>query len=105
MRNRWRRFLSNAIVVLCGVAGVQSQSMTVDLHNGWQVKVFGTVTAGMLANPNALALMVAGILCSLLLTRSRQRRGWPRAPADRCRSGRCWLWRCRYRHRSVSACP
>jgi diguanylate cyclase (GGDEF)-like protein len=45
-----------------------AQSTIVDLHNGWQVKVFGTVIgAGMLANHNALGLMVAGILCSLML--------------------------------------
>src|SRR5262249_2648690 len=39
----------------------------------------------------------------LLPTRSRHGRGWPGAPADKCRSGSCWGWCWRYRHRSVSA--
>ncbi len=47
----------------------------------------------------SICLFMAG-----LLRRSR-RRGSLRAPAGRCRSGRCWSSPRRYPHRSASACP
>lgn len=45
-----------------------AQSRMVNLHNGWRVQTFSSVTEGrVLANPNALGSMLGGILVSLLL--------------------------------------
>ena len=51
-----------------GKAADTALSATIDLHNGWTVKTFGTVTnAGVLSNVAALALLLTGIVLSLLL--------------------------------------
>jgi diguanylate cyclase (GGDEF)-like protein len=59
---------STAATFRAGAAPVGAQSTTVKLHNGWDVKVFGAVDgSGVLGNPNALALLLGGLLLSLLL--------------------------------------
>jgi diguanylate cyclase (GGDEF)-like protein len=51
-----------------GSAPAGAQSVTINLHNGWQVETFGPVTgAGLLANANALVGLLGGITLSLLL--------------------------------------
>jgi diguanylate cyclase (GGDEF)-like protein len=51
-----------------GSAPRGSQVVTIDLHNGWHVQTFGVVNdGGVLANRNALALLLAGLSVSLLL--------------------------------------
>jgi signal transduction histidine kinase len=58
---------SNA-VFSSGKAPAGAQSVTIDLHNGWTVTTFGTVaSAGLWANGNALALLIAGVVLSALL--------------------------------------
>jgi len=51
-----------------GSAPVGAQSRTVDLHDGWHVTVFGAVGgSAVIGNANALALLLGGIVLSLLL--------------------------------------
>ena len=50
-----------------GSTPIRAQSTTIDLHNGWHVRVFGASTgAGMLSNADALTLLLGGIMLSLL---------------------------------------
>lgn len=59
---------AHAVTLRAGTPSAGAQSTTIDLHNGWRVQVFGTVTAGgLLANGNSLALLLAGVVLSLLL--------------------------------------
>jgi diguanylate cyclase (GGDEF)-like protein len=45
-----------------------AQSATIPLHNGWTVETFGVVAgSGMFADPDALALLIAGVALSMLL--------------------------------------
>jgi len=51
-----------------GTAPIDAMSTSVDLHNGWHVQTFAAVDgSGVLGNANALALLLAGFLLSLLL--------------------------------------
>jgi diguanylate cyclase (GGDEF)-like protein len=51
-----------------GWARARAQVATIHLNNGWHVQVFGVVTgSGVLANRNALAILLGGIVLSLLL--------------------------------------
>ena len=51
-----------------GKAPSGAESTTASLHNGWTVETFTSVAAsGIFANANALALLVAGMVLSLLL--------------------------------------
>ena len=45
-----------------------AQSVAIDLHNGWTVRAFAVVVTGsVFGNGNALALLIAGVVLSLLL--------------------------------------
>ncbi len=51
-----------------GAAPVHAQSTSVDLRNGWHVQVAGPIAGtGVAGNATALALLLSGILVSLLL--------------------------------------
>ena len=51
-----------------GAAPSGAEATTINLHNGWSVQVFAAAsTSGIFANTNALALLLSGILFSLLL--------------------------------------
>jgi diguanylate cyclase (GGDEF)-like protein len=55
-------------VFRAGNAPRNAQSVTINLHNGWMVQTFATVASGgVLANGNALALLIAGAALSLVL--------------------------------------
>jgi len=59
---------SSKFTFTAGSAPAGAQSMTVSLHNGWYVEVFGGVTAGgVLGDPYALAPLLGGIFLSFLL--------------------------------------
>jgi diguanylate cyclase (GGDEF)-like protein len=59
---------SSKVTFKAGSAPVGSQSTSVNLHNGWHVETFAAVKgSGLLANSNALALLMAGFVLSLLL--------------------------------------
>ena len=59
---------SSKVTFKAGSAPKGAQSTTIDLHNGWSVQVFGAVTeGGVLANRNALSLLLGGLVFSLLL--------------------------------------
>jgi diguanylate cyclase (GGDEF)-like protein len=59
---------TSAVSFKAGSAPVGAQSTTIDLNNGWHVQVFGALTGGgVLANPNALILLLGGIVVSLSL--------------------------------------
>jgi diguanylate cyclase (GGDEF)-like protein len=59
---------STKVTFKAGRAPVGAQSATVDLHNGWHVQVFAAVDGpGVVGNSNALALVLAGLVLSLLL--------------------------------------
>jgi diguanylate cyclase (GGDEF)-like protein len=58
---------SNATFTL-GSPKAGAQSSTTNLHNGWSVKTFGVLAAtGVFADGDALALLIAGCLASVLL--------------------------------------
>jgi diguanylate cyclase (GGDEF)-like protein len=64
----YHAYTSN-VVFKGGRAPSSGHSVTINLHNGWTVTTFGTVaTAGVLHNRNALGVVLAGSLLSLLLT-------------------------------------
>jgi len=47
---------------------VSAQRTTIDLHNGWKVIVASTpIATGILASPNALAVLVGGTLLAILM--------------------------------------
>jgi diguanylate cyclase (GGDEF)-like protein len=51
-----------------GPKAVGASATSVDLHNGWHVEVFASTDGGgVIDNPAALALLLAGVLVSLLL--------------------------------------
>jgi diguanylate cyclase (GGDEF)-like protein len=59
---------SSKVTFRAGSPPVRAQSATINLHNGWQVETFGSVTgAGVLSNGNALIRLLSGIALSLLL--------------------------------------
>ena len=59
---------STAVTFKAGSTPAGAQSRTIDLHNGWHVQVFNVVSgSGVVTNPNALALLLSGIVLSLLL--------------------------------------
>src|ERR1700733_12951679 len=59
---------STKVTFKAGRAPAGAQSATVDLHNGWHVQVFAAVHGpGVPGNSNALALVLAGFVLSLLL--------------------------------------
>jgi diguanylate cyclase (GGDEF)-like protein len=59
---------SSKVTFNAGSAPAGSQSTSVNLHNGWHVETFGAVSgSGVLENENALALLLAGFVVSLLL--------------------------------------
>jgi diguanylate cyclase (GGDEF)-like protein len=59
---------SSKVTFKAGAAPAGSQSNSVNLHNGWHVKTSAMVTgSGVLGNENALALLLAGFVLSLLL--------------------------------------
>jgi signal transduction histidine kinase len=48
--------------------GNDAHATAIDLHNGWTVQAFATVVSeGVFTNGNALALLIAGVVLSLLL--------------------------------------
>ena len=59
---------SSKVTFKAGSAPAGAQSTTIDLHNGWSVQAFGAATGvGVLADRNALALLLGGTALSLLL--------------------------------------
>ena len=65
---RFRNSTSDATFT-SGKAPAGAKSASVDLRNGWTVKTLGTVgSASILENDSALALLVAGVVLSLLLS-------------------------------------
>jgi diguanylate cyclase (GGDEF)-like protein len=59
---------SSKVTFKAGSARAGSQSTSVNLHNGWHVETFGSVTgAGVLDNSDAVTLLLAGLGLSLLL--------------------------------------
>ena len=59
---------SSAVTFRAGSAPAGAQSATIYLDNGWHVQVFGAMSGGgVFANPNALALLLSGIVVSLSL--------------------------------------
>ncbi len=59
---------SGTVTSSSGVPRHGAQSAAVNLHNGWSVTIFGApIDAGVLADGQALALLIAGILLSALL--------------------------------------
>ncbi len=58
----------SAVSFTAGRAPAGAQSTTIDLGGGWHIKTFGTASgAGLIGNKNALALLVGGILLTVLL--------------------------------------
>jgi diguanylate cyclase (GGDEF)-like protein len=56
------------VVFTAGTAPGHPQTSTINLHNGWTVQSFGApLSAGVLADRNAVTLMVGGTLLSLLV--------------------------------------
>jgi diguanylate cyclase (GGDEF)-like protein len=67
VRFRYRAGLSEA-TFNTGAAPAGSQSATIDLHNGWTVQTFAAASGGgILANRNALMMLVGGTALSLLV--------------------------------------
>jgi len=59
---------SSKAVFSSGKIPAGAQSTTISLHNGWTVRTFAVVDgSGVLANGSALALLLTGIVLSLLL--------------------------------------
>src|ERR1017187_5188571 len=59
---------SSKVIFRAGSAPAGSTPTSVDLHNGWHVETFGTVDgSGVFGNSNALTLLSAGFVLSLLL--------------------------------------
>jgi diguanylate cyclase (GGDEF)-like protein len=59
---------SSKVTFRAGSAPAGSQSTSVNLHNGWHLETSAMVTgSGVLGNENALALLLAGFVLSLLL--------------------------------------
>jgi diguanylate cyclase (GGDEF)-like protein len=78
------RTSSGTITFADGVAPRGAQSSTVDLHDGWTVTSFGAAAgSGVPSDGHALAVLIAGLLLSLLLgvLILRLRSGRPSTPA------------------------
>jgi diguanylate cyclase (GGDEF)-like protein len=59
---------SSRVAFSAGSAPAGSTSTAVSLHNGWHVQIFAMVDgSSVFANPNALALLLAGFVLGLLL--------------------------------------
>jgi diguanylate cyclase (GGDEF)-like protein len=59
---------SSGATYKAGSAPTEAQSSTVNLHNGWHVETFALVdSSGLSANSGAVALLLAGLVLSLLL--------------------------------------
>ncbi len=59
---------ATSFLTTSGVPRKHARSTTVTLHNGWSATIFGASTAsGVLDDGQALALLIAGILLSILL--------------------------------------
>jgi diguanylate cyclase (GGDEF)-like protein len=59
---------SSKVTFKAGSAPAGSKSNSVNLHNGWHVETFASVqSSGVFANANALILLLAGFVLSLLL--------------------------------------
>jgi len=59
---------SSGAVFRAGKAPSGAQSVTIDLHNGWTVQTLGVaVSGGILADQSALALLIAGVVLSLVV--------------------------------------
>jgi diguanylate cyclase (GGDEF)-like protein len=59
---------SSAVTFTAGAAPKGAQALSVDLHNGWHVRVTeATAGSGVVGNPNALGVLISGIAISLLL--------------------------------------
>jgi diguanylate cyclase (GGDEF)-like protein len=59
---------SSKVTFSAGSAPTGAKSNSVNLHNGWQVETFAMVDgSGVFANANALTLLLAGFVLSLLL--------------------------------------
>jgi diguanylate cyclase (GGDEF)-like protein len=81
VRLRYRAGSAN-LAFSSGAPQPGAQSLTTNLHDGWSVKSFGPALAtGVLANGDALALLIGGILASVLLGLLVFVLGAPRAPA------------------------
>ena len=50
-----------------GTSGAGARSVTIDLHNGWTVRVSGVVDAGGPTTGNALAVLIGGIALAVLM--------------------------------------
>jgi diguanylate cyclase (GGDEF)-like protein len=60
---------SSNVTFKAGTAPAHPQTTTIALGNGWTVQTYGRVQAGgLLSNSDALALLIAGIAMSLLLS-------------------------------------
>jgi len=60
------RSAASHVAFMAGRAPAHAQTTTIDLHNGWTVQSFGApFDGGVLTDPNALTLLVGGILLSL----------------------------------------
>jgi diguanylate cyclase (GGDEF)-like protein len=58
----------SSLVFTSGVPRSDAQNTTLNLHDGWTVTSFGpSVGANVLDNVDALALLIGGILCSIVL--------------------------------------
>ena len=59
---------SSKVTLSAGSIPAGASSTSIDLHNGWHVRIFAEVTrAGAFENANALVLLLGGILLSMLL--------------------------------------
>lgn len=59
---------TSSVTFRAGSIPVGAQSATIDLQNGWHVQVFGVISrGGVFWSPNALALILSGIIVSLSL--------------------------------------
>ena len=59
---------SSKVTFKAGSVPVRAQSASINLHNGWHVETFAQIDgSGILGNENALALLLAGFVLSLLL--------------------------------------
>jgi diguanylate cyclase (GGDEF)-like protein len=61
-------FASSSAVFRAGTVPAHARSATISLHNGWTVQVLGDPAAsGIFANPNAVWLLIAGILLAIVI--------------------------------------
>ena len=59
---------ASSVVFRAGTAPAGAKTATINLHDGWTVETSGSIASGgLLENANALALLFAGIVLSLML--------------------------------------